>query len=63
MAGIPFRTALVVGAGDGISGCLAKALTDRGIAVGIAAHNINKLEALSAETGAMLFKCDASRSD
>lgn len=63
MPSIPYKTALIVGAGHGISGALARLLAAQGMAVGLAARDIDKLEKLSKETGAMLFSCDASRPD
>lgn len=63
MADIPYKTALIVGAGHGISAALARALSAEGVAVGMAARDIGKLEALSTETGAKLFCCDASQPD
>ena len=56
----PYRTALIIGAGVGISASLARLLTGAGCKVGLAARNIGKLEAFSDETGAMLFAADAT---
>jgi NAD(P)-dependent dehydrogenase (short-subunit alcohol dehydrogenase family) len=61
MTDIPYKTALIVGAGPGISASLARALTTQGLKVALAARNVAKLEGLAAETGAKLFECDASR--
>lgn len=58
---IPYRNALIVGAGSGISAAVARRLTEAGVAVGLAARNVGKLAALEAEIGAATFACDASR--
>jgi NAD(P)-dependent dehydrogenase (short-subunit alcohol dehydrogenase family) len=60
MTEIPYRTALIVGAGSGISASAARALAAAGLKVGLAARNIEKLAPLAAETGAERFAVDAS---
>jgi NAD(P)-dependent dehydrogenase (short-subunit alcohol dehydrogenase family) len=60
MTTIPYRTALIVGAGSGISGSLARALSAAGLAVGLAARNADKLAPLATATGAKTFAADAS---
>ena len=60
MTTIPYRTALIVGAGPGISASLARQLAAFDVKVGLAARNIEKLSALSAETLATTFAVDAS---
>jgi NAD(P)-dependent dehydrogenase (short-subunit alcohol dehydrogenase family) len=60
MTTIPYRTALIVGAGPGISASLARQLAAFDVKVGLAARNIEKLRALSAETLATTFAVDAS---
>jgi len=61
MAEFPYRSALIVGAGSGISGSLARKLTERGVKVSLAARNIGKLGPLLDETGAKAFATDASQ--
>jgi NAD(P)-dependent dehydrogenase (short-subunit alcohol dehydrogenase family) len=61
MTEVKFNTALIVGAGAGLSASLARALTKQGIAVALAARTIDDLAALSRETGARAFACDASQ--
>jgi NAD(P)-dependent dehydrogenase (short-subunit alcohol dehydrogenase family) len=61
MTDIPYRTALIVGAGPGISASLARGLAAAGLKVGVAARNIDKLTPLAAETGAQTFAVDASQ--
>jgi NAD(P)-dependent dehydrogenase (short-subunit alcohol dehydrogenase family) len=56
-------TALIVGAGHGLSASLARVLSREGVRVAIAARNIEKLAALSEETGAPAFACDAVKPD
>lgn len=54
------KTALIVGAGGGLSASLARAFAREGMAVGLAARDTGKLAALCAETGARAHPCDAS---
>jgi NAD(P)-dependent dehydrogenase (short-subunit alcohol dehydrogenase family) len=60
MTAIPYRTALIVGAGSGISASVARGLAMAGLKVGVAARNVDKLASLAAETGAERFTVDAS---
>ena len=60
MKAIPYRTALIVGAGSGISASVARGLAAAGLKIGLAARNIDKLAPLAAETGAERFAVDAS---
>ncbi len=60
MTPIPYHTALVVGAGSGISASVARALAAAGLKVGLAARNIEKLATFAAEIGAERFAVDAS---
>jgi NAD(P)-dependent dehydrogenase (short-subunit alcohol dehydrogenase family) len=57
---VPYRTALIVGAGPGLSASLARRLTAAGVKVGLAARNIKKLSGLVEETGAVPFQADSS---
>jgi NAD(P)-dependent dehydrogenase (short-subunit alcohol dehydrogenase family) len=61
MTDVKFSTALIVGAGSGLSASLARALSKEGIKVALAARTTGDLEALAKETGAKLFACDASQ--
>jgi NAD(P)-dependent dehydrogenase (short-subunit alcohol dehydrogenase family) len=61
MTDIPYRTALIVGAGPGISASLARGLAAADLKVGVAARNVDKLAPLAAETGAQTFAVDASQ--
>jgi NAD(P)-dependent dehydrogenase (short-subunit alcohol dehydrogenase family) len=55
-----YRSALIVGAGPGISASLARSLAGLGAAVALAARNVQKLDALIHGTGAHAFSADAS---
>lgn len=56
----PYRSALIIGTGPGLSASLARRFAANGIAVAVAARNIDKLGPLCAETGAIAYACDAS---
>jgi len=58
-----YRTALIVGAGRGLSASLARLLAGEGLRVALAARDTEKLAPLCAETGAKAFACDAVRPD
>ncbi|PZW43124.1 NADP-dependent 3-hydroxy acid dehydrogenase YdfG [Humitalea rosea] len=60
MASFPYRTALIVGAGAGISASVARGLAQAGLSLGLAARNTAKLAPLAAETGATTFTVDAA---
>ncbi len=54
-----YKTALIVGAGLGLSASLARLLSREGLAVALAARDPDKLTSLLEETGATAFGCDA----
>ena len=58
-----YKTALIVGAGEGLSASLARLLAREKIRVALAARKIEKLGALCTETGARAFGCDATNAD
>ena len=58
-----YKTALIVGAGEGLSASLARLLSGQGIAVALAARKIEKLGALCRQTGARAFACNATEAD
>src|SRR5438552_17396053 len=60
MTTIPYRTALIVGAGSGISASVARGLAAAGLKIGLAARNIDKLRPLAGDIGAERFAVDAS---
>ena len=61
MPTVKFNTALIVGAGSGLSAALARVLTTEGIKVALAARSTGDLADLAKETGAATFACDASK--
>jgi NAD(P)-dependent dehydrogenase (short-subunit alcohol dehydrogenase family) len=56
-----FQSALIVGAGAGLSASLARQLAAQGTRVALAARNAEKLAPLAAEIGGMALACDAAR--
>ena len=60
MTDLPYRTALIIGAGVGISASLARKLAKTGCKVGLAARNSAKLDALAGEIGGQAFAADAT---
>jgi len=58
-----YKTALIVGAGEGLSASLARLFVREGIRVTLAARKVEKLGALCSETGATAFACNASDPD
>lgn len=59
MTDLPYRSALIVGAGSGLSASLARKLSKAGLKVALAARKTDKLKALAGETGASLHSVDA----
>ena len=59
MPEVAYKTALIVGAGEGLSASLARLFAREGMRVGLAARQADKLAPLCAETGARAFACDA----
>jgi NAD(P)-dependent dehydrogenase (short-subunit alcohol dehydrogenase family) len=57
------ETALIVGAGKGLSASLARLFAAEGMQVVLAARDTSKLTSLVDETGALALNCDASRPD
>jgi short-subunit dehydrogenase len=56
-----YTSALIVGAGAGLSASLARLFAKQGLKVALAARSADKLSALAQETGAKVFACDASK--
>src|SRR5262245_46577624 len=63
MATIKYKTALIVGAGEGLSASLARLFTREGIRVALAARQTDKLGALCTEIGATAYTSDATSLD
>ena len=61
MTDVKFNSALVVGAGAGLSASLARALANDGIKVALAARTTNDLDALVKDIGGRAFTCDTSK--
>ena len=59
MASPACKSALIVGAGHGVSASLTRLFRNEGLAVSIAARDTGKLASLCAESGARAFACDA----
>ena len=57
------KTALIVGAGSGISAAFARALAHDGYRIALSARNTDKLGALAKETGALAIAADATKPD
>jgi NAD(P)-dependent dehydrogenase (short-subunit alcohol dehydrogenase family) len=60
MNDIPYRSALVIGAGTGISASVTRFLRAANIPVVVAARNIDKLAPLVTQTGAIALPVDAT---
>src|ERR1700750_1417026 len=58
-----FNTALIVGAGSGLSASLARSRAQEGIKIALAARTTDDLSTLVKEIGAKTFACDASKPD
>ena len=56
-----YKSALIVGAGSGLSASLARSFAKAGMSVALAARATDKLTKLAQETGAKIFQCDASQ--
>jgi NAD(P)-dependent dehydrogenase (short-subunit alcohol dehydrogenase family) len=61
MSDMRYQTALIVGAGSGLSAALARVLAKEGMAVALAARTPGDLGDLAKETGARTFGCDATQ--
>ena len=61
MPTVKFNTALIVGAGAGLSAALARVLHAEGIKVALAARSTGDLADLAREIGGATFACDASK--
>jgi NAD(P)-dependent dehydrogenase (short-subunit alcohol dehydrogenase family) len=57
---LPYRTALIVGVGSGISASVARALAAAGVKVALAARNGEKLAPLAQAIGAEAFSANAT---
>jgi NAD(P)-dependent dehydrogenase (short-subunit alcohol dehydrogenase family) len=58
-----YKSALIVGAGSGLSASLARAFDKAGMSVALAARSAAKLDEFVKETGAKAYTCDAAKRD
>jgi NAD(P)-dependent dehydrogenase (short-subunit alcohol dehydrogenase family) len=58
-----FQSALIVGAGTGLSASVARAFARQGMNVALASRDVAKNEPLRREIGAQLFTCDSTSPD
>jgi NAD(P)-dependent dehydrogenase (short-subunit alcohol dehydrogenase family) len=56
-----YKSALIVGAGSGLSAALARAFAAEDMRLALAARSVDDLSALCRDTGAKAFPCDASK--
>jgi NAD(P)-dependent dehydrogenase (short-subunit alcohol dehydrogenase family) len=61
MAELPYRTALIVGVGAGLSASLARTFSKAGLRIALAARRAADLAALADQTGGTAFACDATK--
>ena len=57
------ETALIIGAGNGLSASLGRKFYDQGMSIHLAARNIEKLDAIASEINAGIYRCDVSKID
>jgi NAD(P)-dependent dehydrogenase (short-subunit alcohol dehydrogenase family) len=58
-----YKSALIVGAGSGLSASLARSFATAGMKVALAARSPQKLAEFAAATGAKTYNCDVARRD
>ena len=58
-----YKSALIVGAGAGLSASLARAFVNAGMSVALAARSAAKLDEFVAESGSKAYQCDAANRD
>jgi len=58
-----YQSALIVGAGSGLSASVARAFAQAGMKIALAARSVDKLSELAQEIGAKSYACDASQRD
>jgi NAD(P)-dependent dehydrogenase (short-subunit alcohol dehydrogenase family) len=61
MATDQYSSALIVGAGAGLSASLARAFAKQGIKVALAARTVEDLSTIAREANAKVFTCDATK--
>jgi NAD(P)-dependent dehydrogenase (short-subunit alcohol dehydrogenase family) len=63
MTETPYRTALIVGVGSGLSASLARLFSENGMKVALGARRADGLAALAKEIGGKAFACNAADPD
>ena len=58
-----YKSALIVGAGSGLSASIARAFAKAGMSVALAARSAAKLDEFVQATGAKAYSCDAAKRD
>ena len=61
MTETPYRTALIVGVGGGLSASVARAFAKAGIKIALASRRVADLAPLAKEVGGEAFACDAAK--
>jgi NAD(P)-dependent dehydrogenase (short-subunit alcohol dehydrogenase family) len=61
MADTPYKTALIVGVGAGLSASVARTFRKAGMTIALAARRAGDLAVLAQETGGKAFACDATK--
>jgi NAD(P)-dependent dehydrogenase (short-subunit alcohol dehydrogenase family) len=61
MADVPYKTALIVGVGAGLSASVARTFKKAGLTIALAARRAGDLAALAKEIGGKAFACDATK--
>jgi NAD(P)-dependent dehydrogenase (short-subunit alcohol dehydrogenase family) len=61
MTETPYRTALIVGVGGGLSASVARAFAKAGMKIALASRRVADLAPLAKDVGGEAFACDASK--
>jgi NAD(P)-dependent dehydrogenase (short-subunit alcohol dehydrogenase family) len=61
MPDTPYRTALIVGVGGGVSASVARIFAKAGIKIALASRRVTELAALAREVGGEAFACDVTK--
>jgi NAD(P)-dependent dehydrogenase (short-subunit alcohol dehydrogenase family) len=61
MPDTPYRTALIVGVGGGVSASVARIFAKAGIKIALASRRVTELAALAKEVGGEAFACDVTK--
>jgi NAD(P)-dependent dehydrogenase (short-subunit alcohol dehydrogenase family) len=61
MTDTPYRTALIVGVGGGLSASVARSFAKAGMKIALAARRVADLAALAKDVGGEAFACDATK--